>query len=139
MTDTSVSKDVLAREAITARAQAIAPYSGYQVGAALLADSGEVITAGNIESSTYGLTLCAERVAIFSALAQSHRQFAAIAIATENGASPCGACRQILWEFAGDIPVYLVDDNEHLKEHTMSDFFPHPFDASHLPGGDERS
>ncbi|MBS1270877.1 MAG: Cytidine deaminase [Candidatus Marinimicrobia bacterium] len=133
MTTQSLSKDELAAKAQQARSQSIATYSDYRVGAALQTVSGEVITAGNIESSTFGLTLCAERVAMFSALADGHRKFSAIAVATENGATPCGACRQILWEFAGDIPVYLINDTNEVTELSMGEFFPHPFDSSKLP------
>jgi len=139
MTKQSITKDDLAEQALQARDQAIAPYSDYRVGAALLTDTGEVITAGNIESSTFGLTLCAERVAMFSALTLGHRGFSAIAVATENSATPCGACRQILWEFAGDIPVYLVNDQHEVTEISLGEFFPYPFDGSQLPGKEKLS
>lgn len=129
--------ELLVTKAREAREKAIAPYSNYRVGAALLTSAGEIITAGNIESSTYGLTLCAERVAIFSALSHGHRSFEAIAVATDNGATPCGACRQILWEFAGDIPVYIVDAKDQVTSQQMSEFFPYPFDDSKLAGQGE--
>ncbi len=128
----TVSKDELVAAAIQAREKSIAPYSQYRVGAALLTASGDIISAGNIESSTYGLTLCAERVAMFSALADGYRQFQAIAIATRNGGSPCGACRQILWEFAGDIPVHLVDNDHNGETKQLSELLPQPFDNSKL-------
>ncbi len=124
--------DSLAADAIRAKDLAIAPYSNFKVGAALLTASGEVITAGNIESSTYGLTLCAERVALFSALSDGHRSFDALAIATNNGSTPCGACRQILWEFAGDIQILLVDGNSQIKRMSLTELFPLPFDESNL-------
>lgn len=128
----NVSRDALVAEALGARNKAIAPYSHYQVGAALLTAKGDIVTAGNIETSTYGLTLCAERVAMFAALSGGHREFQAIAIATKNGGTPCGACRQVLWEFAGDIPVHLVDTENRVETKKLSDLLPQPFDNSKL-------
>ena len=128
----NIPKKRLVDEAIAAREKSIAPYSGYTVGAALLTGDAAVITAGNIESSTYGLTLCAERVAMFSALADGYREFQAIAVSTRNGGSPCGSCRQILWEYAGDIPVYMVADDGAVTVENLSDLLPLPFDKSKL-------
>jgi len=130
--ETKITSEKLVEQALVAREKAIAPYSNYTVGAALLTSDGTVITAGNIESSTYGLTLCAERVAMFSALADGYRDFEAIAIATRNGGSPCGSCRQILWEFAGNIPVYLTDENRNIEEAALLTLLPKPFDKSKL-------
>jgi len=107
------------------------------VGAALVTGSGEIITAGNIESSTYGLTMCAERIALFSALSRGYREFSAIAIATEDGASPCGACRQLLWEFAGDCVIYLVGPAGKTETRSLSELFPSPFDQRNLSGTGE--
>lgn len=126
--------DQLLSEARNARNKAITPYSKYRVGAALLTGGGEIISAGNIESSTYGLTLCAERVALFSALAQGYREFEGIAIATENLASPCGACRQLLWEFAGNCTVYLTNGEGETESYQLSALFPRPFDDTNLSG-----
>ncbi len=131
--------DRLLTKARKAREKALARYSNYRVGAALLTESGEIISAGNIESSTYGLTLCAERVALFSALSRGYRNFEAIAIATENLASPCGACRQVLWEFAGDLTVHLTDAAGTVEIYTLSDLFPRPFDAGSIQNTEERS
>ena len=100
--------DAIIQAAIDARQRAYAKYSGYQVGAALLSSSGEIITGCNVENASYGLTLCAERVAIGSAVAQGLREFSAIAIATADGSAPCGACRQVLAEFSPDLPILLV-------------------------------
>ena len=99
--------DAIIQAAIDARQRAYAKYSGYQVGAALLCSSGEIVTGCNVENASYGLTLCAERVAIGSAVAQGHREFSAIAIATADGSAPCGACRQVLAEFSPDLPILL--------------------------------
>src|SRR5262245_4331613 len=92
-----------------ARLNAHAPFSNFEVGAALQTHDGKVITGCNIENATYGLTICAERVAMFKALSEGHRQFARIAVVADTQAPtpPCGACRQILWEFGGDLEVIL--------------------------------
>lgn len=95
--------------AIDARQQAYAPYSKFLVGAALLTEDGQIISGCNVENASYGLTICAERNAVFAAAAQGHRQFQAIALATVGGATPCGACRQVLAEFCDDLPILIVD------------------------------
>jgi cytidine deaminase len=124
----------LAAAAITARENAHAPYSHFRVGAALEDSSGRIHTGCNVENATYGLTICAERVAVFKAMSEGARSFRRIAIAADTDAltPPCGACRQILWEFAGDIEILLV--NLHGKSETiqLKELFPRPFDASHL-------
>jgi len=132
MTAQHIDTEKLASMAQTARSKAVAPYSHYQVGAALLTTSGNIYTAGNIESSSYGLTMCAERVALFSALANGVREFAGIAIATDNGASPCGACRQLLWEYLGDVPIILTDTESNITTFPLSDLLPEPFDGTKL-------
>ena len=99
-------------EAMKAREHAQAPYSKFQVGAALLTDTGAVIHGANVESASYGLSCCAERVAIFKALTSGHHTFQKLAIATEGGAAPCGACRQIIAEYAADVELILVDINQ---------------------------
>ena len=95
--------------AIDIREQAYAPYSKFLVGAALLTEDGQIISGCNVENASYGLTICAERNAVFAAVAQGHRQFQAIALATTGGATPCGACRQVLAEFCDDLPILIVD------------------------------
>jgi cytidine deaminase len=120
--------------ALAARGFAHAPFSMFKVGAALQAEDGRVFTGCNIENATYGLTMCAERVAIFKAMSEGARRFVRIAVAAdaETLAPPCGACRQILWEFCGNAGLTLVNldgKQEHLK---LSDIFPRPFDASFL-------
>ncbi|MBC8113672.1 MAG: cytidine deaminase [Candidatus Saccharimonas sp.] len=94
--------------AIGAHEQAYAPYSKFLVGAALLTEDGQIISGCNVENASYGLTICAERNAVFAAVAQGHRRFQAIALATVGGATPCGACRQVLAEFCDDLPILIV-------------------------------
>ena len=113
-----------------AREFAHAEYSHFKVGAALETADGTVITGCNIENATYGLTVCAERVAMFKALSEGHRQFRRIAIVadTANPTPPCGACRQILWEFAGDLDVILANLTQQAGRHRLRDLLPLPFD-----------
>ena len=122
----------LCRSAHAVRSHAHAPYSRFHVGAALLAESGRVISGCNIENSTYGLTICAERVAVFKALSEGDRRFIAIAISAPELPVPCGACRQILWEFCGDIPVFVTDDHGESKQYRLADLLPEPFDDRKL-------
>jgi cytidine deaminase len=123
--------DALVAAARAAREHAVATYSGFRVGAALETASGVVFTGSNVENASYGLTICAERVAMFKALSEGHRQFARVAIVadTEAPTPPCGACRQILWEFAGDIEVVLANLQRVTATHRMSELLPHPFDG----------
>jgi cytidine deaminase len=114
-----------------AREHAHAAFSHFKVGAALETAEGQVITGCNIENATYGLTVCAERVAMFKALSDGHRRFTRIAIVadTEAPTPPCGACRQILWEFGGDLHVLLANLTEPKGHHQLKDLLPLPFDA----------
>jgi len=114
-----------------ARVNADAAFSHFKVGAALEAADGTVITGCNIENATYGLTICAERVAMFKALSDGHRAFTRIAIVadTESPTPPCGACRQILWEFGGNLEVQLANLKESKGVHFLKDLLPLPFDA----------
>ena len=114
-----------------ARDRAMAAFSEFKVGAALETTDGRIITGCNIENSTYGLTMCAERVAIFKAVSEGHRSFTRIVVVadTSQPTSPCGACRQMLWEFAGDIEVILADLDKIKTTHRLKDLLPHPFDA----------
>ena len=122
--------DALVAAARKAREHAVADYSHFKVGAALETDTGEIITGCNIENATYGLTVCAERVAIFKALSEGRRAFVRIAVVadTANPTPPCGACRQIIWEFCGDIPVVLASLTEVSATLQMKDLLPLPFD-----------
>ena len=124
------ASDPLVVAARGARRRAIAPHSGFKVGAALLTADGTVVTGCNIENATYGLTLCAERVAMFTALAAGHRRFTRIAVVADTTAPtpPCGPCRQILWEFAGDLEVILANLRRETGRHRLSDLLPLPFD-----------
>jgi cytidine deaminase len=121
----------LVEAARRAREQAVAPFSRFKVGAALETAGGVVITGCNVENATYGLTVCAERVAIFKALSEGHRQFTRIAIVadTEAPTPPCGACRQILWEFGGDLQIALANLRTETGRHALKDLLPLPFDA----------
>jgi cytidine deaminase len=114
-----------------AREHADAAFSHFKVGAALEAGDGAVITGCNIENATYGLTMCAERVAMFKALSEGHRVFTRIAIAadTEAPTPPCGACRQILWEFGGNLEIQLANLHEEKGSYALKDLLPLPFDA----------
>jgi len=110
----NAAKRALVQAAADARQRAVAPYSGFQVGAALLTRGGEVITGANVESASYGLTCCAERIALFSALTSGHKDFTAIAVvaAADGGPMPCGACRQLLAEYAPDAMVFVADSRD---------------------------
>jgi cytidine deaminase len=114
-----------------AREHAHAAFSHFKVGAALETADGRVITGCNIENATYGLTICAERVAMFKALSEGHRTFTRIAIVADTAAPtpPCGACRQILWEFGGDLAIELANLTEETGRHRLKDLLPLPFDA----------
>ena len=117
----------LIKEASVAQKRAKAPYSNYPVGAALLTIDNSVILGCNIESKAYPTTLCAERVAIFSAISQGYKDFSAIALITKDGAFPCGSCRQIIYEYAGNIPIHIAKDLDNYVTQTISDLFPFPF------------
>jgi cytidine deaminase len=122
--------DLLAA-ARAARLKAHAPFSHFLVGAALETDDGQVITGCNVENATYGLTLCAERVAVFKAISEGHRQFVRVAVVadTKEPTPPCGACRQILWEFGGDLEVILGNLEGEKERYRLRELLPHPFDA----------
>jgi cytidine deaminase len=126
--------DKLIAAARQARENAHAPYSNFRVGAALRAQSGRVFTGCNVENATYGLTLCAERVAIFKAVSEGEHGFEAIAVLADSDcpAAPCGACRQIIWEFCGDVEVILANLKGQVEVHRVSRLFPRPFDSSFL-------
>jgi cytidine deaminase len=123
--------DALVELARRAREHAVADYSHFKVGAALETSDGTVVTGCNVENATYGLTVCAERVAMFKALSEGHRAFTRIAIVADTAepTPPCGACRQILWEFGGDLEVVLANLAEIKGTHRLKDLLPLPFDA----------
>src|ERR1700733_13485252 len=128
------SHDGLIAAARTAREHAHAPYSNFRVGAAVRAKSGRIFTGCNVENATYGLTLCAERVAIFKAISEGERGFDAVAVVadTDSLTPPCGSCRQILWEFCGDAEVVLANLQGKVERYRMSALLPKPFDHSFL-------
>jgi cytidine deaminase len=125
------SKLDLVMAALTARKKAVAPYSKFKVGAALLTAKGEILTGVNVESASYGLTCCAERVALFRALTDGHKRFVAIAVVARapGGPMPCGACRQLLAEYAPGAVVWTADSNSprKIKEFTVARLLPAAF------------
>lgn len=116
------------------RLMAYVPYSRYQVGAALLSADGRVFTGCNVENAVYPATLCAERVAIFKAVSEGAREFVAIAVATANGGSPCGMCRQVMQEFAPHLIVLIADESGNVRQTTLDALLPDAFGPEHLPG-----
>ncbi|MCS6852837.1 MAG: cytidine deaminase [Gemmataceae bacterium] len=121
-----------------ARLHAHAPFSGFCVGAALETHDGQIITGCNVENATLGLTICAERLAIFKAISEGHRRFDRLAIVADTAepTPPCGACRQILWEFGGDLEIVLGNLLSETARFSLSDLLPHPFDRRLLGQGD---
>jgi cytidine deaminase len=124
----------LAKKAVEAKKNAYAPYSKFKVGAALLSEDGTTAAGCNIENSSYGLTICAERTALFKSYSDGKRKFKAMAIASDDPGfcPPCGACRQVLYELCGDIDIILVNHNQELKILKISELLPLPFDGSKL-------
>jgi cytidine deaminase len=124
----------LMEAALAARDNAHAPFSKFKVGAAIEDETGRIFSGCNVENATYGLTICAERVAVFKAISEGARKFVRIAVAADSDVltPPCGACRQILWEFCGDIEVTLVNLQGTTEIFRMKELFPRPFDASFL-------
>jgi len=126
--------DPLAAAALRAREYAFAPYSNFKVGAAIEDTEGRIYTGCNVENATYGLTVCAERVALFKAVSEGVRQFRRVAVAadTDRLTPPCGACRQILWEFCGDVEIILVNPHGKAETLRLGAIFPRAFDASYI-------
>ena len=122
----------LIKTAIDMRRKSHSPYSNYRVGAAVETESGKIIGVCNVESSSYGLTCCAERVALYSAISEGHDNFKSMAISTENGGMPCGACRQVIWDLCNDIKIYICNGKELLRTINSSDLLPDAFDESFL-------
>ncbi|MEM8955840.1 MAG: cytidine deaminase [Verrucomicrobiota bacterium] len=119
--------------AARARQNAYAPYSNFKVGAALLTETGEIFTGCNVENASYGLSNCAERTAVFKAVSEGHQSFKAIAISLVGGGSPCGACRQVLNEFAPNLLVLIADESGQLTSQTTLDaLLPNPFGPNNL-------
>jgi cytidine deaminase len=126
--------NALIAAALAVRENAFAPFSKFKVGAAIEDADGGIHTGCNVENATYGLTVCAERVAVLKAISEGARRFRRIAVAADSEAltPPCGACRQILWEFCGDIEIVLVNPRGKIETWRLKELFPRPFDASYL-------
>ena len=122
----------LVSEARKARDNAVAPFSKFKVGAALRTSEGKVYRGCNVENCTYGLTVCAERVALLTALAAGERKFTAVAVVTQSPepGTPCGPCRQLMWEYCGDIPVTIANLKGKRIEYQLSQLLPYPFSFS---------
>lgn len=118
----------LVNAARLAQKNSYSPYSKYEVGAAVLTEDDTIISGCNVESSSYSLTCCAERVALFSAISNGHSKFKALAVITKNGGTPCGACRQVIWDLCGDIPIYIADENGTVDETTSKELLPNAFE-----------
>lgn len=130
---TNEVREQLIEAALEVRKWAYVPYSGYPVGAALLSTSGRIYEGVNVENAAYPMTICAERVAVFKAVAEGEREFQAIAVATDNGGTPCGACRQVLAEFGMETVVFIIDGEGSLvEETTVSGLLPSAFRPSDL-------
>jgi cytidine deaminase len=130
----------LVEAAIRARGHSVSPFSRFMVGAALLTESGRVYTGCNIESASYGLTVCAERVAIWKALSEGERVFTGLAVVadTERLTPPCGNCRQIIWEFCKDAPIFLANLQGGNEKVSIEELLPRAFDAKYLKDAAQR-
>lgn len=122
----------LIQTAIEMMDKARAPYSQYKVGAAVETSDGKIIGGCNVENAYYPLSNCAEQTALFTAIAKGKSQFKTLAVATQNGGFPCGACRQVIWELCGDIPIYICNMNGIVNETTSKNLLPSPFDETKL-------
>ena len=127
-----VDREALIGAASAARERAYAPYSGYEVGAALLTGSGRVYAGCNVENAVYPLSMCAERSAIFHAVCAGEEDFVAVAVVTENGGAPCGSCRQVLREFGREMLVLIGDSDGNWRETTVAELLPDSFSAADL-------
>ena len=118
----------LIKHALKAQKNSQSKFSNFPVGSAILCQDGTVIYGCNIESAVYPSTLCAERVAIYSALSQGYTKFKSIAVVSNDNSKPCGSCRQIIYEYLGDIPIYISDSNgKEFSTHFIEDLLPYPF------------
>ncbi len=128
------TQETLIEAAKNVRERAFAPFSNFKVGAALLSINGEIFTGCNIENASYGLTMCAERVAIFKAISEGAKDFQKICVVadTEDLTPPCGACRQIIWEFCGDVPVICANLKGDVETVQMKELLPKAFDMKFL-------
>ena len=122
----------LIRIAKKMREKAYAPFSKYTVGASVETEDGSIVGGCNVESASYGLTCCAERIALYNAVSQGFSKFKAMAVASENGGFPCGACRQVIWELCGDIPILIIDNENKIRETSSRTLLPDAFDKNKL-------
>jgi cytidine deaminase len=131
---TQIDATQLVTQAIAALEQAYVPYSGYPVGAAVLADDGRVYSGCNVENAVYPLTICAERVAITKAISEGAQHIVAVAVATANGGTPCGSCRQVMQEFGTSaMPVFIARTDGSYRQRTLEELLPEGFSAADLP------
>ena len=122
----------LIRIAKKMREKAYTPFSKYTVGASVETEDGAIIGGCNVESASYGLTCCAERIALYNAVSQGFLKFKAIAVASENGGFPCGACRQVIWELCGNISIFIIDNENKIRETSSRTLLPDAFDKDKL-------
>ena len=128
-----MSDNELIQKAIEMRLKALAPYSNYKVGAAILTKSGRIFGGCNIENSSYSLTICAERVALFKAVSEGETKFKALSVSTNNAGMPCGACRQVIWDICGNISILICNNNKLITKTESIRLLPMPFDNTKLP------
>ena len=128
-----MSDNELIQKAIKMRSKASAPYSNYKVGAAVLTESGRIFGGCNIENSSYSLTICAERVALFKAVSEGETKFKALSVSTNNAGMPCGACRQVIWDICGNISILICNNNKLITKTESIRLLPMPFDNTKLP------
>lgn len=128
------ASEPLLAAALAVRENAFAPFSKFKVGAAVQGLDGRIYTGCNVENATYGLTVCAERIAVFKGISEGARRFKRVAVAadTDRLTPPCGACRQVLWEFCGDVEIVLVNPRGKIETYRLKDLFPKPFDVSYM-------
>ena len=127
-----MNQEKLIRIAKKMREKSYSPFSKYTVGASVETVDGTIIGGCNVESASYGLTCCAERIALYNTVSQGFSKFKAIAVASENGGSPCGACRQVIWELCGDIPILIIDNENKIRETSSRTLLPDAFDKDKL-------
>lgn len=129
---TEIDRLALVEQAKLARERAYAPYSNYRVGASLLTTGGRVYTGCNVENAVFSETICAERTAVVKAVSDGERDFAALAVVTRDGGAPCGACRQVLNEFAPDLVVLIADETGNVRQTTIARLLPDGFGPQNL-------
>ena len=127
-----MNQEKLIRIAKKMREKSYTPFSKYTVGASVETEDGTIIGGCNVESASYGLTCCAERIALYNTVSQGFLKFKAIAVASENGGFPCGACRQVIWELCGNISIFIIDNENKIRETSSRTLLPDAFDKDKL-------